>query len=68
VPSANERAVLQERLAKLRAAYEAEPEAAKLLASSGEAPRDEKLAPAEHAAWSGMCLMLLNLDEALTKN
>ena len=60
--------MLQERLAKLRAAYEAEPEAAKQLASAGEAPRDEKLAPVEHAAWSGLCLMLLNLDEALTKN
>jgi hypothetical protein len=67
-PSEKERAVLQERLMKLRAAYEAEPEAAKQLASAGEAPRDEKLAPVEHAAWSGLCLMLLNLDEALTKN
>lgn len=68
VPTASERALLQERLAKLRAAYEAEPAAAKQLASSGEAPRDEKLAPAEHAAWAGLCLMLLNLDESLTKN
>jgi hypothetical protein len=67
-PSEKERPVLQERLAKLRAAYEAEPEAAKQLASSGEVPRDEKLAPVEHAAWAGLCLMLLNLDEALTKN
>ena len=63
-----QRSLLQERLMKLRASYEADPAAAKQLASSGEKPRDEKLSPIEHAAWAGLCLMLLNLDEALTKN
>ena len=33
----------------------------------GEAKRDAKLNPAEHAAWSSLCLMILNLDETLSK-
>ncbi|MDA0349931.1 MAG: PSD1 and planctomycete cytochrome C domain-containing protein [Verrucomicrobia bacterium] len=37
------------------------------LVSVGEAPRDKNLDSVEHAAWSTLCLMLLNLDETLTK-
>lgn len=41
-------------------------EAAKLLAV-GESPRDKKLDPATHAAWTMLCNQLMNLDEALNK-
>jgi hypothetical protein len=32
----------------------------------GESKRDEKLDAVEHAAWTTVCLTVLNLDEALT--
>jgi hypothetical protein len=41
-------------------------EATKLL-TTGESPRDFKLEPREHAAWTTLCLMILNLDEVLTR-
>lgn len=40
--------------------------AAELLAI-GESPRDESIEPAEHAAFTALCLMILNLDEAMTR-
>jgi hypothetical protein len=42
-------------------------EAVKKLLSTGEAPQDESLEPANHAAMSVVCLMILNLDESLTR-
>jgi hypothetical protein len=33
----------------------------------GSAPKNEKLNPVEHAAFTAVCLILLNLDEALTR-
>jgi hypothetical protein len=50
-----------ERYAKEHAA------AAKKLLGIGEAPRDDKLDPAELAAWTNVASVLLNLDEAVTK-
>ena len=49
------------------AVYRADAEAAKKLVSIGESPRDESLDPVEHAALSGTCLGIFNLDEALTR-
>jgi len=37
------------------------------LITVGEAKRNEKLNATEHAAWSSLCLMILNLDETLSK-
>jgi hypothetical protein len=62
--TAEELAVLQKQLAKLR--RQAADDAAKLL-KVGETKADPKLKPAEHAAWTSLCLMLLNLDEVVTK-
>lgn len=62
--TAEELAVLQKQLAKLRP--QAADDAAKLL-KVGETKADPKLKPAEHAAWTSLCLMLLNLDEVVTK-
>ncbi|GAG09587.1 unnamed protein product, partial [marine sediment metagenome] len=44
-----------------------DPEAAKKLLSVGMSPRDESLAIAEHAAYTQVARMLLNLSEFLTK-
>jgi hypothetical protein len=40
--------------------------ALKLLAV-GESKRDESIDVIEHATWTSLCLMLLNLDEVVTK-
>jgi len=66
-PRAAERQVLGGALRRLLAQYRAEPAAAARLLAVGESPRDEKLAPAEHAAWTGVCTLILNLDETLSR-
>lgn len=63
-PKAGELAVLQRQLAALRPQT---ARAARKLLTVGEAKADPSLNPAEHAAWASLCLMLLNLDEVLTK-
>jgi mono/diheme cytochrome c family protein len=67
-PTPAERQVLASRLGKLRADYTADPAAAAALIAIGEAPRPATLAPAEHAAWTSLCLLVLNLDETLSKS
>ena len=47
--------------------YKAEPKNAKLLLEVGAAPHDAALDPAQHAALTAVCLGILNLDEALTR-
>ena len=47
--------------------YSSDPDAAKLLLTVGATPRDESLDASEHAALSAVCLAILNLDEALTR-
>jgi hypothetical protein len=43
------------------------PASAVELLEIGESPRDPRLDPAEHAAWTTLASLLLNLDETLTK-
>ena len=66
-PSDKESAILlgmyQEALAK----FSKDPAAAKKLLSVGESPRDAKLNEAELAAWTTVMNVVLNLDEAITK-
>ncbi|MGH8019846.1 MAG: DUF1553 domain-containing protein [Opitutaceae bacterium] len=66
-PKANESAILLERLTVLREAYAADVAGARRLASAGEAARPAALDPVEHASWAALCLLILNLDETLTK-
>jgi hypothetical protein len=66
-PTAEESKVLLAGLERLRKQYQADPVAAKKLLAVGESKRDETLDPVEHAAFAGLCLTVLNLDEALTK-
>ncbi len=47
--------------------YARDKSAARALLAVGESKRDETLDVAEHAALSAVCLAILNLDEALTR-
>ncbi len=50
-----------------RAVFEGQPERAEALLAVGESPRDTSLDPADHAALTLVCSIILNLDAALTK-
>jgi len=68
-PTDAERQTLANTLARLRSKFAtatATDDAKKLLAV-GESKRDEKIDFVEHAAWTALCLMVLNLDEVLNK-
>ena len=52
---------------KQKAIFAATEDAAKQLLAAGEAPRDDALHAADHAAMTVVCLTILNLDEALTR-
>ena len=60
-------ALLRKAYEKQLAIYQADPKAAAEVVAIGSAPKNEKLNPVEHAAFTAVCLMLLNLDEALTR-
>ena len=47
--------------------FRTDKEAALALLSTGESPRDESLDAASHTAMTAMASLLLNLDEAVTK-
>ncbi len=67
-PTAPEKAVLLRTLADQMAVFAKSPgDAAKLL-GVGEATRDRSLALTEHAAWTMVCNLILNLDEVLTQH
>ena len=58
--------VLLAGLGAFRSRYRSDPqEAEKLLAGSGEAPRDASLDASEHAAWMMIATTVLNLDATL---
>ncbi len=66
-PTREEQKILRGRLTTLRGEYAAEPVAAHQFTATGEAARPANLDPIEHAAWAGVCLLILNLDETLSK-
>jgi mono/diheme cytochrome c family protein len=66
-PSAAEKKILLARLDVLKQQFTADPSAAQKLLAVGESKRNESLAPADHAAWTGLSQLVLNLDEALSK-
>ncbi len=47
--------------------YQADVDAAKKLTSTGAAPLPEKLDPAQHAAWTSVARVILNLHETITR-
>jgi hypothetical protein len=66
-PTDTESRVLAGALEKQRKLFAADKGAALKLLKVGESPRNEKLDTVEHAALAAVCLMVLNLDEALNK-
>jgi len=66
-PSNQEIGILVDRLSILREEFQADPKSADQLLSIGESPRNQSVDSIEHAAWSSLCSLLLNLDETISK-
>jgi cytochrome c553 len=67
LPKPKEAAVLIQSLQKLRTTYAQDQAATKALLTIGESKRDEKLNPTDHAAFTVLCNLILNLDEVITR-
>ena len=59
--------ILRRAYAKQVEIYAKDGAGARALLGVGESKRDETLEAGEHAAFSAVCLAILNLDEALTR-
>jgi hypothetical protein len=68
LPSEKESAILAETLQSERARYASDEDSAKKVISVGESPAPDDVAAPELAAYTMVANMLLNLDEAVTKN
>ena len=66
-PSPAELKLLHDRLLKLRVKYGEDNPAALSLLSVGDSKRDERINAAEHAAYTVICNLILNLDEVITR-
>jgi hypothetical protein len=66
-PRLEEQNILLSALERMKSQYANDKPAALKLLAVGESKADESLDPVEHAAYAAMCLEILNLDEALTK-
>jgi hypothetical protein len=64
-PTARERAICKKLLQSLKQRYAAAEKDALALLATGEAPRDQKLNPAEHATWTQLAVTVLASDAAL---
>ncbi len=67
VPDERELSSLEATLAKARAHFSQDKSAAEKLAATGESEHAAKIDPVEEAAWATICLLVLNLDETLTR-
>ncbi len=65
--TAAEQTILQSALQRSRQQYADQPEHASEVLGVGESARDPSLPVAEHAAWTNLCLAVLNLDETLNR-
>ena len=66
-PTDPEISILAKRFVKLKEQYDSQPTQAVKLLEVGDSPRNEKLDSVEHAAYAGICALILNLDETLNK-
>jgi hypothetical protein len=67
-PSKAECAVLEATLEDQLGRFRNRPSAARELLQVGESSRNEQLDLVEHAAWTNLASVVLNLDEAITRN
>ena len=65
--SQREREILVARYEELKQQYAVEPEEASKLLDHGQSDRNQELEEVEHAAFTNLCVLLLNLDESLSK-
>lgn len=65
-PTANERAVCLQLVKSMKSRYQDATQDALAMLSTGAAPRDKKLNPAEHAAWSQLAVIVLASDLAIS--
>jgi hypothetical protein len=66
-PTGKEVGILRDLLDSRRKWFAKYPAEARRLLSIGESPRDRRLGPAEHAAWTTVASAILNLDETISK-
>jgi hypothetical protein len=66
-PTSEETKILRRAFAKQEAIYKADPMSAKAFLSMGSSKRDESLDLSSHAGLSAVCLAIMNLDEAMTR-
>ena len=66
-PRAREVSPLRSMLAYAKDRYRSQPTDAAALLAQGDSPRDSSIDPVEHAAWTTVASMILNLDAAVTK-
>jgi hypothetical protein len=68
LPTDAELAVLVKALDRERKRYASDQSAAEKYLTNGESPRSERILVTEHAAWSQIAALLLNLSETVTRN
>ena len=66
-PKPQEQSLLKKRAERLRANYKKDTEATKSLLTVGEFKRDETLDATDHAVYTVLCNLILNLDEVITR-
>jgi hypothetical protein len=66
-PTSDETKILRRAFEKQEAIYKADPMSAKAFLSMGSSKRDESLDLSSHAGLSAVCLAIMNLDEAMTR-
>ena len=67
IPNPDEVEVLTSSYDRLHKQYSDSPADAELILKQGAAPRDGSINATDHAAFTGVCLVLMNLDETLTR-
>jgi len=65
-PSKRALGILQKNLAWFQKHYTAGPEQAEAYLKAGTSPRDDSIPAVEHAAWTAVAHLVLNLDQTLT--
>jgi hypothetical protein len=66
-PTDRELTVLRKSLDQQLAAFQADKASADKLLAYGDSTRNQNLDPVEHAAWTMIANLLINLDETITK-
>jgi len=66
-PDPTEAKILIGALNRTRTQYSANPKSAKAFIEIGESPTNNKIEAVELASWTSLCLAVINLDEALTR-